>query len=133
MADKPAFSNDEKTSRSHLFQKGNKASPGRPKGSRNKLGEAFIADLFAAWERDGADAIQRVIRDKPDVFLKVVSTLIPKQVDINPVTINKIELVAPKCEQSNTKSISKQPQSDCSAEGGLLEGFEIITDLLPTR
>ncbi|MEO0612454.1 MAG: hypothetical protein AAFY83_03955 [Pseudomonadota bacterium] len=83
MTDKPSFSNDEKTSDRHLFQKGHPGGPGRPKGSRNKLGEAFLADLNAAWEREGPDAIQRVIRDKPDVFLKVVAALVPRQLDIN--------------------------------------------------
>ena len=37
----------------HQFKRGN---PGRPKGSRNKLGEAFIADLYAHWQENGVPA-----------------------------------------------------------------------------
>jgi hypothetical protein len=33
-------------------------NPGRPKGSRNKLGEAFIQALAEDFERHGAEAIE---------------------------------------------------------------------------
>src|SRR5262245_36762420 len=41
----------------HQFKPGN---PGRPKGSRNKLGEAFIQALAEDFERHGAEVIERV-------------------------------------------------------------------------
>lgn len=61
------------------FQPGN---PGRPKGSRNKLGEAFIHDMHEAWKLHGAAAIARVVEEKPEQFLKVVASLMPKQVEV---------------------------------------------------
>jgi hypothetical protein len=35
---------------------------GRPKGSRNKLAEAFIADLHARWIKDGPQVLDAVIK-----------------------------------------------------------------------
>jgi hypothetical protein len=63
----------------HQFKPGN---PGRPKGSRNKLGEAFIADLFATWQKRGLSAIERVIDEKPEAYLKVIASLLPKNVNL---------------------------------------------------
>lgn len=64
----------------YQFKPGN---PGRPKGARNKLGEAFIEDLLSAWESQGPAVIQTVIRDKPEAFLKVVASLMPKDLNVN--------------------------------------------------
>ena len=36
---------------------GHNGGPGRPRGSRNRLSEQFIADLQADWEQHGADVI----------------------------------------------------------------------------
>lgn len=63
------------------FKPGQIANPlGRPKGSRNKLGEAFIQALHDHFVEHGADVIERVIRDKPEQFLKVVAAVIPQEV-----------------------------------------------------
>ncbi len=68
----------------HQFKPGN---PGRPKGARNKLGEMFIEDVLAAWESKGAAAIHTVIEKRPQDFLKVVASLLPKDLNVN---INQI-------------------------------------------
>ena len=54
----------------HQFKPGN---PGRPKGSRNRLSEAFIQALAEDFERHGAAVIERVRIEKPDAYLKVVA------------------------------------------------------------
>ena len=69
----------------YQFKPGN---PGRPKGSRNKLGEHFIQDLYADWEKHGAAVIARVREDRPQDYLKVTASLLPKQVQVE----NKSEL-----------------------------------------
>lgn len=52
---------------------------GRPKGSRNKLGEAFIADVYAKWEQHGAQALDALIEQDPGGFVRVVASLMPKE------------------------------------------------------
>lgn len=58
-------------------------SPGRPKGARSKLGEAFIEALKDDFEAHGIAAIQVVRAEKPDQYLKVIASLMPKDVNLN--------------------------------------------------
>ena len=53
---------------------------GRPKGSRNRLSEEFVAEVYADWCEHGAAAIQTVRETRPDVYVKVVASLLPRQV-----------------------------------------------------
>ena len=61
------------------FEPGN---PGRPKGSRNKLGEDFIAALHDDFEQHGIAAIQAVRKDKPDAYIKVIASILPKELKV---------------------------------------------------
>jgi hypothetical protein len=63
-----------------MFQPGN---PGRPRGSRNKLGEAFIAALAEDFEKHGVEVIERVRIEKPEAYIKVVASLLPKDLNLN--------------------------------------------------
>jgi hypothetical protein len=53
---------------------------GRPKGSRNKLGEQFISDVRDAWERHGVEVLDRVAKEQPDAFLRAMVALMPKDI-----------------------------------------------------
>ena len=64
------------------FVTGGKPGPGRPKGSRNKLADDFVADVYQHWQEHGKTAIARCAAEKPDVYLKVVAGLLPKDVNI---------------------------------------------------
>jgi hypothetical protein len=67
----------------HLWRPGQSGNPaGRPKGSRNKLSEDFIADLHESWQTHGKTAIERCVAERPDVYLKVVAGLLPKDVNL---------------------------------------------------
>lgn len=82
---KPAPEKDTATGR---FQPGNNGGPGRPKGSRNKLGETFLADMLADWEEHGPETIQMVRIERPDAYLKVVASILPKELNVN---VNELE------------------------------------------
>jgi hypothetical protein len=86
----------EDTQRKHSglipWQPGQSGNPaGRPKGARSKLGEAFIEELHKSFLANGPEAIQRVIDDKPDQYLKVIASLLPKDVNLS-LTDNLSEL-----------------------------------------
>ena len=70
---------DAKTGR---FVTGNNGG-GRKPGSRNKLTTEFLDDLYAKWQKHGADVLERVIRDDPAAFLRTVAQLMPKEIDVN--------------------------------------------------
>ena len=54
---------------------------GRPKGSRNKLGTAFIDDLYSEWQRSGQAALKRMAKDDPAQFVKVVAAILLRELD----------------------------------------------------
>ena len=64
------------------FLDGHPKLGGRRRGSRNKLGEAFIADLYEDWKNHGTDVIVKVRDERPAAYLKVVASLLPKQLEI---------------------------------------------------
>jgi len=65
------------------FKPGESGNPdGRPKGARNKLGEQFLEDMQADWLAHGAAAIVAVRETKPDAYLKVVASILPKIVRV---------------------------------------------------
>jgi hypothetical protein len=70
---------DEATGR---FLTGNNGG-GRPKGARNKLAEAFIQALADDFETNGVRAIEVVRAEKPDQYLKVIASLLPKEMNLN--------------------------------------------------
>lgn len=70
------------------FLAGNSGNGGRPKGARSKLGEAFLDDLYTDWQQHGKEVVEAVRIDKPDVYLKVVASILPKDLNLN---VNKFE------------------------------------------
>lgn len=84
MSDEPKPEQDKNTGR---FVSGN-IGGGRKKGSRAKLGEAFIQDMYEAWQTSGVDVIARVIKDEPAAFLRSMVSILPKEVDVN---VNKYD------------------------------------------
>jgi len=77
------------------FVAGNSGNGGRPKGARAKLGEAFIQAIFEDFNKHGVAAVEQVREEKPDQYLKVIASLMPKEItgeDGGPLLISRIEL-----------------------------------------
>jgi Family of unknown function (DUF5681) len=66
------------------FKPGQSGNPkGRPKGARNRLGTQFLEALEADFNKFGPQAIGLVREKKPEVYIKVVADLLPKEANIN--------------------------------------------------
>ena len=62
------------------FKAGN---PGRPKGSRSKLSEAFLKALSDDFTKNGLETVEKVRIEKPDVYLNVIGRLMPKLMELS--------------------------------------------------
>jgi len=50
----------------------------RPKGSRNKLSEAFLSALVTDFQEHGADAIETLRRTDPKAYLQIIAVVTAK-------------------------------------------------------
>jgi hypothetical protein len=65
------------------FKPGQSGNPrGRPKGSRNKLGEIFLAALLGDFEEHGVEAIARVRDEQPAQYLKIIASILSRELDV---------------------------------------------------
>jgi len=80
---------DDNTPRQHRnltepWRPGQSGNPkGRPKGARNRLGPAFLEALETDFNQFGPQAIAQVREKKPEVYMRVVADLLPKEASIN--------------------------------------------------
>ena len=81
MTDEPV--KPEKDERTGRFLTGNIGGGGRPKGARNKLGEAFLDALHEDFNEHGQAAIVQVRTEKPDQYLKVIASILPRDLNVN--------------------------------------------------
>lgn len=65
-------------------------SPGRPKGSRVKLGEQFLSDVMADWEINGVKAIADMREKNPADYVKVVAATLPKELNVKVSEIDEL-------------------------------------------
>lgn len=55
---------------------------GRPVGSRNKLNERFLLALHDDFAKHGPEVIERVREQRPDVYLKVIASILPRELHL---------------------------------------------------
>ncbi len=58
-------------------------SPGRPKGAKTKLQEAFWTDFAEAWADKGKAALEMVADNDPSTFVRVAASVMPKDLNID--------------------------------------------------
>ena len=82
------------------FKPGQSGNPaGRPKGSRNKITEAYLAAMHADFVEHGVSVIEKVRERKPEIYLQCIAALVPKQtekiespfVDLTDEELNQLE------------------------------------------
>src|SRR5919197_6351786 len=72
------------------FQPSGPASPGRPKGARNKLGRRFLEDCLADWEEHGAGAIKIMRIEDPVKYCLMMASILPKEIDVTSTTVAEL-------------------------------------------
>ena len=73
---------DQRTGR---FLAGNSGFGGRPKGSRNRHSENFLAAFASDFEKHGPAVIAKVREEQPSVYLRIAADLLPREatLDVN--------------------------------------------------
>ncbi len=74
-----------------LFKPGQSGNPaGRPKRSRNKLAEDFLADAFQQWQQHGSKALETMATSEPAKFCQMVAGLLPREMHIKDAALEEM-------------------------------------------
>jgi hypothetical protein len=98
----------QKPEKPWLFKPGQSGNPtGRPKGSRNKLTEDFLADAYEQWQLHGSTALEAMATTEPAKFCQMIANLLPKEAILQDerVQINEIKLVIIDAAQTQARTI----------------------------
>jgi hypothetical protein len=76
----PDYRDRKQDTRFRPGQSGNPA--GRPKGTRNKVSEKLLEALALDFDAHGKEVIETVRAERPHEYLKIVASLVPKQMEI---------------------------------------------------
>ena len=68
------------------FLPGTARGPGRPHGAKSQFNKQVIDSLQALWEKDGAEMLEMLARDKPEVIMGMVSRMIPQALAAEAIT-----------------------------------------------
>lgn len=87
----PEPTGDKQDTRFKPGQSGNPA--GRPKGARAKLTEDFLRALHEDFHQHGADVVAKVREEKPDQYLKVVASILPREIEASEETLDALSVL----------------------------------------
>ena len=68
------------------FLPGTARGPGRPHGAKSQFNKQVIDSLQQLWEKDGAEMLEILARDKPEVIMGMVSRMIPQALAAEAIT-----------------------------------------------
>jgi hypothetical protein len=68
-----------------------KPKGGRKPGSRNKLCRAVLEDLMADWAEGGAAAIKIMRIEQPAAYVRVMCSILPKELILENSTITELD------------------------------------------
>ena len=54
---------------------------GRPRGSKNKFGEAFVDAMLLDFEEHGAEVIETCRTKDPSTYIRVAAAILPRQIE----------------------------------------------------
>jgi hypothetical protein len=103
------------------FKPGWKGGPGRPPGMRNRLTEVALQMLGDDFSEHGAETIAKVRREKPHVYLQVVASLLPRQVQteklspLSDITDEELHQIEELLAASRAKLVRKVEQQNGAA------------------
>jgi hypothetical protein len=72
------------------FLMGGNGGPGRPRGSRNRLGEQFLEALADDFHMHGRQAIVASREAEPTAYLRIVAGLLPKELLVRKDPIDEL-------------------------------------------
>lgn len=105
------------------FLAGTKAGPGRPKGLRDRLNVQVIETLEALWSKRGAEIIDQLAAEKPEVVASLIARLIPQDLATQAITGDEEK------GQSNQQDVTIRLVTDKTHE--VLPSREVEGELLP--
>lgn len=66
------------------FKPGQSGNPaGRPKGSRNKLSDAFLNALSDDFQEHGVETIEKLRKESPRDYVSAINRLMPKLMELS--------------------------------------------------
>jgi hypothetical protein len=68
------------------FLPGTARGPGRPHGAKSQFNKQVIDSLQALWEKNGAEMLEQLAAEKPEVIMGMVSRMIPQALAAEAIT-----------------------------------------------
>ena len=109
---------------------GHTANPaGRPKGARHRLSKNFLLDVAQHWQEEGGDILKRVTREDPGTVLRVVASLVPREL-ITKMEIGDEDTSLRDITPDDLRVVSKLRRALADADGEVVDIVDIddLTD-----